>query len=419
MVRNDIRALLSTSFAHFANDGVFFLFSTLIVYFEKPSVGINGLFLGYFAVTYTFIAGVLSIPIGKKSDGDDKDPELMGIGLTLLAISIFFFALVFYSDSTLSISLKYLFVIIGALFLGSGQAFYHPLGADILRYSLSGKDSSLLLGINGSMGSLGRALIISVSLILIAAYGAFQGLLFLSISYFIISLLIYLSSRSLRKPEKILESRQKSEGKLKNVRSISSFPGVRAFLIVLTLTLVTRSIFQMAVALYVFSFLNSVYHSTILIGYFLSIALITPILGQPIFGYITKRVGGNTTLFVAGLISIGTFVPFILFQLPYTSALILFSVYAFAAFTGFPSILGFVGQKIPKELSTRANTWTWGVGNTAGGAAGIFIFTILYQYLHLTFRYSFELMLPFMIISIVLNVMIYPYSSKLESQITN
>ncbi|MGP6207435.1 MFS transporter [Cuniculiplasma sp. SKW3] len=417
-MRTDIRALISTSFAHFSNDGVFFLFSTLIVYFENPTVGINALFLGYFAVIYTFIAGVLSIPIGKKSDGNDKDPELMGLGIVLLAISILFFAFVFYSQSSLSITWKYLFVVLGAIFLGSGQAFYHPLGADILRYSLKGKDSSVFLGINGSMGSLGRALIISVATLLITVYGAFQGLLFLAISYFIIALLVYLSSRKLRKPEYVMENQKKSERKESKVRSIKSFPGVRAFLVVLTLTLITRSIFQMSVALYIFSFLNSIYQNKVLTAYFLSIALITPILGQPIFGYITKRVGGNTTLFIAGLISLASFVPFIVFQLSYTYALILFSIYAFAAFTGFPSILGFVGQKIPKELSTRANTWTWGVGNTAGGAVGIFLFTILNKYLDFSYRYSFELMLSFMVLSIILNLMVYPYSSRLESQIT-
>lgn len=417
-MRNDIKALISTSFAHFSNDGVFFLFSTLIVYFESPNIGINAIFLGYFAVIYTFIAGILSIPIGKKSDGNDKDPELMGLGIILLAISILFFAFAFYSQFSLSITWKYLFVILGAIFLGSGQAFYHPLGADILRYSLMGKDSSVFLGINGSMGSLGRALIISVATLLITLYGAFQGLLFLSVSYFIIALLIYLSSRKLRKPEYVIENQKKSERKERKVRSIKSFPGVRVFLVVLTLTLITRSIFQMSVDLYIFSFLNSIYLSKVLTAYFLSIALITPILGQPIFGYITKRLGGNTTLFIAGTISLASFTPFIIFHLSYTYALILFSVYAFAAFTGFPSILGFVGQKIPKELSTRANTWTWGVGNTAGGAVGIFIFTILNKYLDFSYRNSFELMLSFMVLSIILNLMVYPYSSKLESQIT-
>jgi MFS family permease len=409
---------MSTSFAHFSNDGVFFLFSTLIVYFEAPDIGINALFLGYFAVIYTFIAGILSIPIGRISDGNDRDPELMGIGILLLAVSILFFSIPFIPSLSSSVTDRYIFVILGAFTLGSGQAFYHPLGADILRYSLRGKDSSVFLGINGSMGSAGRALIISVAILLIAIYGAFEGLLFLASAYFVIALLVYVSSRSLRKPEKVILSQQSFEEKKQKARKIRSFPGVSGFLIVLTLTLVTRSIFQMSVALYIFSFLDSVYKNAVLSAYFLSIALITPIVGQPIFGYITKRIGGNSTLLIAGLISLVSFIPFIILDLQYIDALILFSIYAFAAFTGFPSILGFVGQKIPRELSTRANTWTWGVGNTAGGAVGILIFTLLSKYMNYSYRLSFELMIPFMILSILLNLLVYPFSSRLESQIT-
>ncbi len=418
-MRRDIQALFSTSFAHFSNDGVFFLFSSLIVYFSAKDVGLNALYLGYFAVIYTFIAGVLSIPIGKISDGSDRDPELMGLGILLLAFSILLFSLPFVSPFNSSIGLKYVLVIAGAITLGSGQAFYHPLGADILRYSLKGKDSSVFLGINGAMGSVGRALIISVAVILIGFYGAFKGLLFLSVAYFVISLLVYLSSRNIRKSEKVLENEREKEKKMSEIKKIRDFPGVLSFLLILTLTLSLRSIFQMAVALYIFSYLNSIYLSTALSAYFLSIALITPIIGQPIFGVITKRLGGNSTLLLAGIISILAFIPFIFIRFPYSVALILFSIYAFAAFTGFPSILGFVGQKIPRELATRANTWTWGVGNTAGGAIGILIFTLLHNYYKLSLAYSFELMIPFLAISIILNIMVYPFSARLQSQITS
>ncbi len=417
-MKTELKALSSTSLAHLSNDGVFLLFSSLIVYYSEPSLGLNITILGYFATIYVFVSGILSIPVGRWSDSGDRDPELMSLGILLLAISLVTFSIPFLFSSSMAILTKYLVVGLGAFILGLGQAFYHPLGADILRYSLKGRDSSFLLGINGSFGSIGRAVILIIVGIMIVDYGAFRGLFYLSLYYFVVAIVIYIMSRNLRKSETYREKRMEAVIERKELVRMKSLPGVRGFLAILTVTLFLRSAFQLAISTYAFTYIDGIFKSSFLSFLFLAVALVTPIVGQPIFGQLTRRKGGDFTLLFAGVLSLLAFLPFLYFSQNYVLALIFFSIYAFGAFTGFPSILGFLNQKIPKEVSTRANTWAWGIGNTVGGAFGILIFTTLFETLKISMELSFILMLSFLVLSIITNIMIKPFAKKLPSQIT-
>jgi len=79
--------------------------------------------------------------------------------------------------------------LIAALLLGTGQAFYHPIGASILSFTY-GKKAPNAMGFNGSFGSLGRALFPSIIVYSILFLGNFNGLLiifiYISIAAFII-----------------------------------------------------------------------------------------------------------------------------------------------------------------------------------------------------------------------------------------
>lgn len=415
-MRDDLKALGSTSMAHFSNDGVFLLFSALIVYYSQSPELLSVLVLGYFASIYTLVSGVLSLPVGKWSDSGDRDPELLFAGILLLGFAIAVFSIPFYFGSTMPILIRYAFVGIGAVVMGFGQAFYHPIGADILRYMLKGKDSSFFLGINGSFGSIGRSAIFFIVGILIIHFGTFQGLFLLSLYYFVISVVIYVSSRNMRKNGRDSRSRKKSpSGPL---AKISSFKGVIPFLTVLTSTMFLRSAFQLAVATYMFKYIDDIYQNGFLSYLFLFLSLLTPVVGQPYIGHLTAKIGGNKTLLITGTMSLASFIVFLLFSQTYLIALPFFALYAFSAFTGFPSLLGFINQKIPKELATRANTWVWGIGSSVGGAVGIMIYTSMTEVFHLSQTDSFWIMLSFLFISIITNLMISPYSQRLKSQIT-
>ncbi|MGP6220332.1 MFS transporter [Caldiplasma sukawensis] len=405
-----LRALTGTSLAHFSNDGVFLLFSFLIPYFTKSFFGLSQSVLEIIAAFYILLSGLLSLPLGSYSDRSDRDPELMSLGILILGISVLFFAFGFLFAAKININERYLFVISGAITLGLGQAFYHPLGASILRYSLKNKDSSFYLGLNGSMGSVGRAVVLFITGALVIFLGVSQGLLILALYYFIITLIIYLITRTERK-----DYISKNE-KVKAIK-ISSFSGVIPFLFILTLTMFLRSAFQLAISINIFTYLNDVFKNNLYSLIFVSVSLATPILGQPLFGHLTKKYGGNIMILSAGIISAVSFLPFILFRNFYID-LVFFAIYAFAAFTGFPSLLGFIGQKIPKETATRANTWVWGIGNTVGGAAGIVIYDTLISYYSKNISSVFLVLYILMILSVITNVFIGRIANRLPSQIS-
>ncbi|PMP94181.1 MAG: hypothetical protein C0167_04315 [Nitrososphaera sp.] len=54
-------------------------------------------------------------------------------------------------------------------------------------------------------------------------------------------------------------------------------------------------------------------------------------------------------------------------------SLTLFAVYSFFAMSGFPVLLGYVGQIVGRENLSRANALAWGVGNMVGGSIGALI----------------------------------------------
>ena len=110
------RALLFTSLTHFANDGNFLLFSILIVFFSKlPGVSIA--FLGINAIIYNVLYGMISLPIGKFADRLNNDRFLLSLGIALEGLAAFFFGFGFIYTSYYVI-----FIILGSVALGSGQA---------------------------------------------------------------------------------------------------------------------------------------------------------------------------------------------------------------------------------------------------------------------------------------------------------
>ncbi|BCS92508.1 MFS transporter [Metallosphaera javensis (ex Sakai et al. 2022)] len=192
MESKSFRALVFTSLAHFSNDGVFLVFPLLIVYYtteEKISV----VFLGALAIVYTLLSGLLSPLIGDMADKRDSDAEFIALGIFLEALASGLFALSFL-ERGLAIPL----IALGAILLGSGQAFYHPLGGAILA-RIFGKSSGRALGINGAMGSLGRAVMPSVISFLILGLGEVLGLGVFTFYMVLVTLAIYVGLMDVRR----------------------------------------------------------------------------------------------------------------------------------------------------------------------------------------------------------------------------
>jgi MFS family permease len=359
-----LKALVFTSLGHFTNDFTTLLFSILIIYYNKD-FGLGLAFLGAVAIAYNIISGFLSTPIGRFADKTRQYPMLIAFGIIILGVSMVIFSFSFESS-------RYTVPIMGfaVIFLGIGQAFYHPLGASVLEEIYSEK-SSLMMGINGSFGSIGRSLLPIVLIPLILVIGAPDALAVLGIYAIFSGIIIFFGLASMKRwGKKLKETEKKSDPKI----SIGKYKPV---LILLTLLVFVRAMFLIGTTTYISEYLLTRVGSEITVGYILTISFVTAILGQPLFGRLTDKYGGKLTIAITTVFSTLTFIAFMLSGSDVLFLIISYASFVFLAFTGFPVLLGYVNQIIPSKITTTAHGIVWGLGNTVGGATGIAVMSIL------------------------------------------
>ncbi|EFD92681.1 MAG: major facilitator superfamily MFS_1 [Candidatus Parvarchaeum acidophilus ARMAN-5] len=353
------RALAFTSLAHFANDGNFLLFSLLVVYFSKIP-GINIAFLGVNAIIYNIIYGVLSLPIGRIADKLNKDSLLIFIGIFLEGLAASLFGFAFFSGSFYLV-----FIILGSISLGAGQAFYHPLGASILSFVYKKDKLGVALGINGGFGSTGRALLPSVITFFILIFGSFTGLEYLAVYTWVLAMIIYFGLRGFRRvysKQKVVKKHLKLTKKLKLTLLRVSIP---VFL---------KGAFLMGTVIFVAKYLDQITGSVTLTGIILTLSFIPAIAGQPFFGYLTSRKGGKYIISITSILSFFMFIIFLSFKNIVVITLS-YAILAFLLFNGFSVLLDYTYQLVPKEHYSTAYSVVWGLGNILGGAFGIALMT--------------------------------------------
>ena len=385
-----IRSLIFTSMGHFSNDGNFLLFPVLITYYSLIP-GISLILLGAVAIIYNALSGLLSTPIGRFADRTDRDALLLALGIGINGLSVGAFAIPFL-DHALTLPA----IIVGSVLLGLGQAFYHPIGATIITESFEKKSATRMLGINGSFGSVGRAvfptIIVAVMLLVGDAYGLFLIMLYL----LIFALIIYAGLRHFkRNPNKPKKEKSGSTPESKSiVRKYSRF------LYILTMVIFIRAMFLTGTITFVPTFLTNVYNSRTIAVAIVTISFITAVFGQPYFGSLTAKYGGRKIISVTTIVSGIAFASFIFFASNIIISGISFAVFAFVTYSGFPVLLGYVNQVVPREISTTSNALVWGIGQTFGGAVGIAVIDGFKVFVSL--GDSLALMLIFAIAAIVL-----------------
>ena len=224
----------------------------------------------------------------------------------------------------------------------------------------------------------------------------------------IASLLIYLAlssfSRSDFRPHKEKVGRTRTR--------FSELGKYRSFLVVLTILIFVRSMFTVSVSTFFPKYLSQFIGSSTLLGEFITISFVPTIIGQPLLGYITASRGGRFTISMTSLLGAGFFFVFMLTH-NLIIMLLSFSAYAFMMFSSFPVLLGYVGQVIPSEFTTTANSLVWGTGSTIGGAAGISVVTALT--LLTSIATSFWIMLILGVIAAILLTALSPKQSEYRS----
>ena len=397
--------LIFTSLGHFTNDSTSFFYPVLITYYEVfPGANIS--LLGSMVIIFNLISGFLSSPVAAFADRKGNHAAMMSLGIAILGISVVLYGLPFVFRDLLTP-----LILIATVFLGVGQAFYHPLGATIISRSF-GRSAPPAMGLNGSMGSLGRALIPSIIVLLLTIFGDFNGMIVYAVYIFVAAVFIFSGLIGFRDRPKD----PAVKGHNQKVQSTDIPDGSTAkymtILYILTIAVFIRSLFLVGTTTYVPTYLTNEFHSRTVMSYIVTLGLISPVFGQPFFGAMTSRKGGRYAVVITFVISTIFFGLFILITGNELLTTIFYAAYAFGAYSGFPVFLGYVSQLVPPSVLGKSNGLVWGIGQTVGGAAGAAIITAFT--LFTTVKTSIDLMFIFALASLIFLPML-PSRSKMKN----
>ena len=378
------RILTLTSISHFINDGnTWFLpvaFTFLIEYLGvlKVLIGIlGGIFFG--------VSALASPLVTRIADKINLHSKIMGIGILLWGLSLILFGL--------SIQINSLpFIIFSVALSGFASAFYHPLGAAMLSITYKGS-AGIALGINGSMGSLGRAIYPSLTLTLFSIFH--KDMLLTALILGILSLVAAI-------PSLFTNVNLVKDDEHKNIAK-SDIKSPMIVVILLTIISLLRSIFAQGISQFLPTLLveNYGYSYNFDLGEAISIALAAAIIGQPLLGLLSDRIGRRI---IYGISTAGAVILFLIFlKIP---SLVLLSIFGFFTFSAFPLMLSIVGDLVPRGSASFANSLVWGLGVTGGGVIGPVLVGILAQ--------SYNLILASELISIIglISALLIPFIPK-------
>ena len=352
-----LRSLALTSLAHFTNDGTVF-FVPVIAAILAANHGVSPLVLTLLFLVFYASSAVLSPFVGRLADRLGSPATLMGFGLGILSAGLFGFYLALSETSGPSLVAA---LLLAALLTGSGSAFYHPLGASLLQAAFRGGSMGVALGVNGALGSLGRALYPSLYFVAAAAIAGYGAIALFALIGLAAALVIWLG---VRVPA--------------SVRTASAAPpasrsaeAVTRGIVALTAVAFLRSAATQGIASWIPTYLATQRGLGVGadLGLTLTVMYAAAVIGQPIFGLLVDRFEKRALL---GISSAGAAVS-ILGYLAAPAGLVglawLF-VFGFFTFSGFPLLLSMAADYVPRGSSSLGNALVWGIGVATGGAVG-------------------------------------------------
>ena len=116
---------------------------------------------------FPFSSTVASVLVGRLADRTGKPAAFMALGIGFMGLGLmgFYLAMVLLQGTAL-----FAFALLCVLAMGVGSSFYHPLGGSILQAAFKGGPAGRALGVNGAMGSVGRALYPSLFFVAAATF---------------------------------------------------------------------------------------------------------------------------------------------------------------------------------------------------------------------------------------------------------
>ena len=390
--------------AHFINDGSNYVFVMLYPILLR-NYSLNVLEVAILAGVINLASIIASPFIGRWSDSSKNYGGLIAAGLLLAGIGIAGFAVgaLFLDGYPLFLEL-----IPFAGIAGFGSAFYHPLGATVLSNRWKAKNLGRAMGINGSIGSIGRAIYPAIVVALVIAF-ALPSVLALSIIAIATGILVFALLRG------GTPNTEESGMVVKTKRSPIPMRLIISSLFTLTIVAFIRGVFTVGLVALIPTYLTEV--SKISYGYDLGLIVVimnsTAIFSQPFFGWFTDKMGRRLAL---GISNAGSVIAMVLFLTTSNPILLVvfLAMFGFFTLTAFPIIMSLVSGLVPKDASTTANSIVWGVGNVGGGALGPVLIGLLAEpYLLNSLKSSFYAMALVGVISVVL----VPFVPKLKDTV--
>ncbi len=372
------RALAFTSLGHFVNDGSVFFVPVIVVLLANLN-GATPLEVSIILAVFYLTSTLASVAVGKWADSSGAPARLMALGVALLGVGLVgFYLVVAYTNGVEAFA----FALVSDLCMGVGSAFYHPLGGSILQAAFGRGTTGKALGLNGAMGSVGRAAYPSIFFVVVAPVFTTAGsLAFFGVVGMGAALLIWMG---LRRADAGPANR---EGRRSSVRRSLTKP----MLMLLGVSFV-RSASLFGVAQYAPTFLNSQRGLELgpLLGLSLTAFYASAIVGQPLFGLLADRVDHRLVLTITAFGAAASIVGYVNSAGAVSVALL--SLFGFFAYTGFPLLMSLAADYSSRGESAFGNSLVWGLGSTGGNALGpVLIYAlILNDYGRL--GYSFEVM---------------------------
>ncbi len=370
------RALFLTSLTHFVNDGAAMvplsIFPLLLSAF-----GLTAPELGVVAAMWNITSVIGSPAVGYLSDRSRRNTVLLTSGLAMIALGIVGIG---WSVTTGSIRDLLPLGLYPALILftaisGLGSSVCHPVGGTVLSQVYPASRIGRALGLNGALGSLGRALYPTVVVVLITLLNLPYGVIVLGLFGLLPVALFGLfpidtrpenRSRVSQKPVQSLDTRQRDP-----VRSSFVNRSARISVLVLTTIAFLRGAFGQGIVAFLSVFVVEVqkYSFSFGVGVIVMVSIVLSVPGQVIFGQFSDlHRKGSLVVNTAGQ---ALAILLYLFTLSNAILSIAFlALFGFFTYSSYPVLLSSVPDAVPTEFLSLSNAIVWGVGLLGGNAVG-------------------------------------------------
>jgi len=349
-----LRVITFTSLGHFINDGTMFLVPVVldllaVVRHVAPTLITASLTLFYLAMALS------AILLGGYIDRKGLQSSGMALGILVMSLGLLLFI------AALGNVFPAVFIIISSALSGFGASFYHPTGTSILQSHYKGERLGRYLGINGSFGSIGRAIYPYILLIFVGVFSSeIAGIGILGTVGIISAASMAIGLRGYR------ISRPENRGLNSKSRGILS-----SAIVLLTVISLIRSLAFYGIISWIPEYLSfdRGLKASLSLGAMMSLMYVGGILGQLLFGrlveiYDKRRILATTTVLAAVLMFL-----YIITTGPLSYVFL--GLFGFVNFSGFPIFMSMISDYVPRDSSTTtSNALVWNVGGSGGQALG-------------------------------------------------